>query len=1365
MNEINWNRFELKNPNPQSAFETMCRNIFLRTYKVSSHGFSANYNQAGLETEPVRFDGKYYGFQCKYSTSGNSNTMYAEVLDSLNKAIGVYPKLNAVIIYTNLDIKPNVSKVGLLRPNKTNRVKIHELCKDNGVDIVWFVKPNFEAALNEVGNYDLYRSFFSSEDTLGLLKSALTHDERTFLVSDQFIDLSLNGSKFSTIREEILSKGDCIITGAAGTGKSEILKSLYLQCENQYLTSINQATSSNDTPIPVFVRLRECVNGNLEDLLRSRLKDFDINLSNGQDHYIYFFDGLDEVSSLDFGAVLNCLMRLKDQVSTKTTILTSRLNTPNLTTVLRDLKPTVYTLDPLESEDVDEYFKRLNNPEKQKKLQEIKDRKFPFYEDITDIFSLVLFSENIFKIDSTTTKIDLIRTNTERLIEINRKCSSINLPEPKILCVERILARVSELMQRTGNISVSRLDLQEIIRELFPNCSYLEVDEIIDFASEMFFDSASSQPLQKRYTYRHKRYFEFYLYCFINDDFYENPAILRELRLLSNKDFILNVFLVQELKNNMLNNNVQQVLALRFLETYLGEEYLRGASSSLLKSNAPLVSGEDSYLQSCKLREYLCTKEVEDLRDFLKNDPLSISGFLTLDNYYLFVKEYHKAKGIDVREILAQIYDIKDEWIKKAAEKDQSSYLYCKCVIEQVSIAEEFGVIPTIDDMRTIDLDYYPHNQGSINIVVGFFELAIDYYSEWLLSIMNSLSTQHLEVLSYILLRTNHLPFVLKGDGMTPLARAISERVGADDTQQYGIHTIVLYGLLTGTLIQKTDIEERAEQVNIYHYETWRNNFELNNYIAMTLGEEFKPYHHEYKLGIALRHIVHDNYSDRKTELLSAILQEINRYNLIYKKPFSYNNAMFIGECIASLDLNSEDLKRFVIELRKFGSVVSLFQVLYTVMQRNPELFKIIANPSLLDSEYEKACNQLSYYDYNTDLGFMYATMISHFDLSKADALFEGAINNSIFRPIFRKENMLDYHLSCCLLIAYNNYWLSSDELENAIRRTVSILKIAKDTLDSGADGGYCKYLIEQCCPHLSDIVQDFNVDAENPERLMGWESKNSTVPVGSITFDNLPQYYCCKIDGINYSSVSVWKELIGFEFKNDENLTVLYQTLEKNLFPGSLTNMGSCFHVLVAVLISNPKTKHNAIKFIMENTGRMGLIYLIKAFALIGDDRSGRKYIEQLISLCEAMVYPSAKYVGNTKTHNRRADKIIEVVINSEMHDWDEDSELPIMYYVPDPKLTIKWDRIEEPEPFNEEWAVKYPDKNAKYAKYYVCYDDKTIKIVDMVWVDGGRALIPAPDRTTNHISRGNYMIGRILNWDLDNYNGYIIRSGLIVD
>ena len=121
MNIINWNQFEIKNSNPREAFETMCRNIFLRQYRVSSHAFSGNFNQTGLEIEPILYDEKYYGFQCKYSTSGNSSALYSEVYESLKKAVISYPELNTIVVYTNLDIKPNVTEEELAEGKKNKK--------------------------------------------------------------------------------------------------------------------------------------------------------------------------------------------------------------------------------------------------------------------------------------------------------------------------------------------------------------------------------------------------------------------------------------------------------------------------------------------------------------------------------------------------------------------------------------------------------------------------------------------------------------------------------------------------------------------------------------------------------------------------------------------------------------------------------------------------------------------------------------------------------------------------------------------------------------------------------------------------------------------------------------------------------------------------------------------------------------------------------------------------------------------------------------------------------------------------------------------------------------------------------------------
>ena len=100
--------------------------------------------------------------------------------------------------------------------------------------------------------------------------------------------MSVNGEKFFSIQDDILSNQLSIVTGAAGTGKSELLKQLYLKAEVKYKSSLKQTSVPNNVQIPIFIRLKECINGNLESLLRDRLNDFCINIANFLSAYFYF---------------------------------------------------------------------------------------------------------------------------------------------------------------------------------------------------------------------------------------------------------------------------------------------------------------------------------------------------------------------------------------------------------------------------------------------------------------------------------------------------------------------------------------------------------------------------------------------------------------------------------------------------------------------------------------------------------------------------------------------------------------------------------------------------------------------------------------------------------------------------------------------------------------------------------------------------------------------------------------------------------------------------------------------------------------------------------------------------------------------
>ena len=1367
MNNINWNQFEIKNSNPREAFETMCRHIFLRQYKVSSHAFSANYNQTGLETEPISFGGEYYGFQCKYSTSGNSDALYKEVYDSLKKAVATYPHINTIIIYTNLDIKPNVTKVELALTTKSNRIKIARLARDKGITIRWFLKANFESALNEDNNYDLYRAFFSSQDTNGLLNSAITYDERTFLTSSQFIDLPVNGTNFSLIQNEILSNQLSVVTGAAGTGKSELLKKLYLAAEAKYKLSLKQVPAPNNVQIPIFIRLRECNNGNLETLLRDRLNDFCITIANNQNPYIIFLDGVDEVPTIDFHNVISFIL-YHNANSHNSFVLSSRLNTPNLTMILRDLEIKVYTIDDLKTDDVELYFNSLSDPEKSKKLTDIKSANPAFLDDITDIFSTVLLSENITQIDDKTTKVDLIKLNAEQRIEKHSKLLSINLPEPKVFSITSILASASEKMQRSGIISISRSELQDIIRIKFPNCSYLEVDHIIDVICELFFDVSPTQDLQVRYSYKHKRYFEFYLYTAVKNVFYDNPSILRELRLLSNRDFILQIFLIQELKENTLSANLEKVLTLRFFEAYLSNDYLRGEVSPWFSDEKFLVSSSESFSYSSELRRYLCTKQIEDFKDFLRIDPLHIRGFLSLDNYYSFVKDYHKANGVDIRETLKEFYTISDDQLLKAKDKDVYSYLYCVCMIDNVPLADVYtSMVSTEHTVRDIDLDYYPTRTNYSDFVIAFFELAVDYFYDWVSKAIETLSINHLEVLCYILLRVKNLKHIIRNAGhLSPLSQALCNRIAQNESESYETNTNVLYGILTGHIIQENSIQTRAQKSNTNHYETWRRNIELNSYTLMLLNGKESPYHSDYKLGIALRQIIHEYCSERKNEILPAVLTEINKYNLIYKNWFSYNNTCFVGEVLSTLDFTDTEVRKFVVELKKYRSVVNIFQVLYIVMSRNLPRFKAIANPNIISSEYVEASKDISYYDFNSDLGYQYATMMSQFDMLRADALFENAVNNSIFRPMFRNDDMYTYHLPKSLLIAYDNCWLANEELEFATRCTNSMLKLAKQTLDSGGYETYFKYVVEKCCPYLKDILDDLSsVDSENPDQLIGWESGDGTVIVKDLSCDNLSQYYNCHVEGINYSSRSVWAELIKFEYSQNKQLSLLYETLGNNYYPHNrFSKINKCFPIITAILLSNTQTRAQAVDFIMKHAGRMGVVNIIEAFAFTGEDTLGKQCFYRLLKLCEAMIYPSSKYREDTAFVDQNS-RLIRKVCNSEPKDWTTDDEKCIMTYMPDHKVTIKWDSYEEHEPFKEEWATNHPDRDARSVNYYLFYGETLIKKYELVYVDGYRALLPMPNYETKHISRADYQFSRLVNSNVKMLNEYIARSRLVVD
>ena len=96
---INFNRLQTGSLSPQDAFEGLCYNLFCRRYKISD-GITRYKNQSGLETDPILKGKKVIGWQAKFF---EHKIDYAKFNDSLETAKARHPKLNYLILYTNLD--------------------------------------------------------------------------------------------------------------------------------------------------------------------------------------------------------------------------------------------------------------------------------------------------------------------------------------------------------------------------------------------------------------------------------------------------------------------------------------------------------------------------------------------------------------------------------------------------------------------------------------------------------------------------------------------------------------------------------------------------------------------------------------------------------------------------------------------------------------------------------------------------------------------------------------------------------------------------------------------------------------------------------------------------------------------------------------------------------------------------------------------------------------------------------------------------------------------------------------------------------------------------------------------------------------
>ncbi|WP_374993163.1 hypothetical protein [Brevibacillus agri] len=131
------------------------------------------------------------------------------------------------------------------------------------------------------------------------------------------------------------------------------------------------------------------------------------------------------------------------------------------------------------------------------------------------------------------------------------------------------------------------------------------------------------------------------------------------------------------------------------------------------------------------------------------------------------------------------------------------------------------------------------------------------------------------------------------------------------------------------------------------------------------------------------------------------------------------------------------------------------------------------------------------------------------------------------------------------------------------------------------------------------------------------------------------------------------------------------------------------------------------------------------------------------------------------------RYDDFKSLITNSDEEDWLYDDDLGKFVYKGDIRISILSDRSEPvgDDGFYEDWARKFPDKNARRKMYFLQFNDSIIEQFFTVAVDGHRSYIPYPKLDGMTITEEQYKLGKIVN-SIHGYSfdEYLHQAGITV-
>lgn len=1109
MQEISWNNFGVKGRGNRESFEDLCLHLFCRKHGLIE-GINGDFNQKGLETQPVKVGKKTYGFQAKYFDNG---TNYSLIQESIEKALEDHGDvLDEICIYINSDAKPHTSESGKA---------ITALAAKRKVKIVWYTRSNFAISLAQPINFDLRELYFGLGADFDFIRDSADYKKLTLLKSKTFLDLNFTdakGSKTNNLDQDILKLTDklVLLSGDPASGKSTAIHKLFLDYSgmNEVDDSAMLKIIIDNNAVPQIINLKECVSESLEDVIRGRQNDFKVR--GNSTPVIYLLDGLDEISEDRADLILLQISDLARKSNTKKIVVSCRtgnLNKIKLRGYFDDYAE--YRIEPLTTHEIDKYFVAKGNSSKNRLFEKLKKTNPQLVSDVTDVLGLKLLWETIETLDEHSSTFDLYEVKIRRILgdpQHYKDLNSLNLPNKKEHAILNLNEKISYKFQEKFQFLLPLKLLQDIVSSSYPKADYNSVNQTINYIASLFFDNPDPDGGDSYYVYTHRRYQEYFFVKKLQQEYTKDPSVLRRLSILSNKEMLETFFMKGLRKHYIANNNLIGTLDISLLDLYLGNHSGWGVDSPYYINSSSFIDAlilqKDEVFNALYEDESLGLKakidvdlnELERQFEKWKKDPNDYYAERHLINAWESglgwligrVEDFWKAGRKEIaNELIGKIIAIQDMYKKynfpKAIPKDRrqpmrdpywehyESYLYYRICIRKDSVTKVYNelVKPYLDEKD--DEDSYPRNEsGKVKVVNSFLRVLLNNQPEKVASVLNKfddfvkLSLLRLGIdLGRMDLLIQHINW------HKHIKKFLEEYSPALNKNNYHL---VFYKKLFGLGITETElafakqrlseiVKERDIDWHMYDYHI---DFAMISYI-------FDDYSFEQEVTESAEYSLH-HYSERVVyaalfrsyiELIRGDTNLENIYRLYVKYcEINYSGMPQYGQAlrvsiakiwayIYSSSTTSVETKSLLKDKLFDELQVRKYVFFLTLSEINPELFSKIISESDI-SEFENELNNWkddfqAKADRYLELSLMYKII----NPRKASHLFVKAIVDGTLRHGWRKDPIIRYNLLYSLEVLLDHKWISDEDLPKLLEEVFNLVLRAIEVSDgSGTSKG-----------------------------------------------------------------------------------------------------------------------------------------------------------------------------------------------------------------------------------------------------------------------------------------------------------------------